>query len=71
MRTINIDVSKPYSTTYYYEGHIKENGETYCFEIRDHGHEIDVMWLEEYDSWDKDELESNIIEQFKKDIWKE
>lgn len=66
---ININISRPYSIVYYYEGHIKEEDDKiYCFEIKDDGYDPEINWLDEYTGANKD-IDDEIIEKYI-ELWK-
>ncbi len=65
---IFIDIKRPVSRTYYYEGHIREEDKTYCFEIRDDGYDPEVNWLDEYKGSNMN-IDNEILEKYSK-LWK-
>ena len=65
---INIDISKPSFTTYYYDGCVIKNDKKYCFEIKDAGGDLEINWLDE-DLTEEEDIEDKIIEQYEK-AWK-
>lgn len=63
---IEIDISTPVSTTYYYSGHIEKNGGKYCFEVKDADSDLEVSWLDDYNLSDKSDVEDEIIDRYLK-----